>query len=257
MDDDQKGALATIQLAEHYLSMEQPEKGLEVLKRGSEQMLDSPHYWNVRAALLLGTEDFDGALATVRKGLAEFPDFAHLHALGAEAHKYKLELAQAETMILKALASYPEEVTYLVSYASLLQMAGQMDKAKKVVERAQQIDPEHSGLLQFAALQAFSDGENDKAVELLKEKLASDPEDVHGRKFLGNVYMSKGDVGAGSQQLSSAAYLSGGERDVSKQAREARVNAHWLLYPLRFIHRIGGAKIWVCLLYTSPSPRDS
>ena len=52
-------------------------------------------------------------------------------------------------------------------------------------------------------------------------------------------------MGAGSQQLSSAAYLSGGERDVSKQAREARVNAHWLLYPLRFIHRIGGAKIWV------------
>ena len=105
MDDEQKGAFATIQLAEHYLSMNQPEKGLEALKQGSEQMLDSPHYWNVRGALLLDTEDYDGALATVKKGLAEFPDFAHLHALAAEAHKCKLELAQAETMILKALAS--------------------------------------------------------------------------------------------------------------------------------------------------------
>ena len=121
----------------------------------------------------------------------------------------------------------------------------QREKAQKIIDRVRQIDPENPKVKQIGAFNAYMEGDSQKATDLAKDHLRDNPEDILSHQFFGALQADQGNLASGERHLSSAAYLSGGQQDISAQARAIRIQSHWLLYPLRFVDRIGGSTIWV------------
>ena len=71
MDESSLNQLA---IAEHYLSIEQPEKALEVTSRVSGDALGEPEFWLIRGGALCELKQYEEAVYSIKRGLSIDPD---------------------------------------------------------------------------------------------------------------------------------------------------------------------------------------
>jgi predicted GNAT family N-acyltransferase len=133
MDAPEQGNL---ELARRYLEIDRPERALELLT-GRQNDLDDADYWGLRASALLELDRNAEAVEATRRGLDLEPDSTALLLLNAHAHKGLGDLAAAERSLLAALRLDAEDAVLLAEYALLVARAGQLDKARALLDEAE------------------------------------------------------------------------------------------------------------------------
>jgi putative thioredoxin len=113
----------------------------------------------------------------------------------AQALKTKGDFAGARTLIETALATDPQNITYLTELAELHALDGDLDGARTELERLQGVEPNHAAVKRLAALLNFSDvvaAQPD--VRSLRERVAANPGDLDLRHALAVHQLLGGDV---------------------------------------------------------------
>ncbi len=242
MSDATHRALA---LARHFSQIEQPEKVLQTLEGADDAALEDVEYWALRGAALFDLDRFDDAARVLTKGLEIDPEDIQLLYLLARTESARGDLADGERHILEALRLAPENAELLLAYAILVARAGQFAKARALMDKAAQIEPQAEGLPACRFILATLEGKDKPAQRHSEQWVAENPEDPHAIAVSGIAMGDQGKAVRGYRRLRSAASLDPrvveGMEDVFE---ERRLWSHWSLKPLWPILRFGAGKVW-------------
>ena len=238
--------LAPLALAEHYLEIGQPQAGLAALDRSGGTALETSRYWELRARALVDLGRHRDALDAARTGLRASADDTALLSLAARAAAELGDLPDAERLVLAALRNDSEDPDLLAQYALLLVRAGQTQKAHAVLARAERVDPLDATVVRTRAILSFLAGRDREARRHGRRLLEEvDPADPVAHAVLGATAADRGAAGLASRHLDETARYDVRDHAVAGVAREARIDAHWLLWPMRPIARFGPGVLWM------------
>lgn len=241
-------ALQALQLANHYLSIDQPQRALETLARADEGLLDSALYWELRSRALRSLERHAEAGQAAARGLAVDGEDVDLLRLRADSLAELGQLPEAERAILRALALQPEDVELLCSYALIVARGDQVEKATRLAERAAAIEPDSRRVEATRLVLAHLRGEGRRVREHARALLADAPDDAGSHYAAGFAESRHGGPDAAARHFRAAARLDPSDTDYASAAREARYAAHPLLWPLRPFEKLGVAGSWLAAI---------
>jgi tetratricopeptide (TPR) repeat protein len=233
----------TFSAAQHLLVLDRPEEALRKLHEHFD--VTDPWHWWLRGLALLQLDRHDEALDATHEGLALDAEMIALLRLKARVHLDREELREAETAALAALRLDAEEPEVLALYALIVAKAQQLDKADKLIARARQIDPENDSAIRVEAALAMARGKRDVVLLRSRELLAIDPEDAHAHAMVGSILHDRGDVHNAAPHLRTAVITEPADSDYGEIARDNLYMRHWLMLPLRPVHRFGAGAIWL------------
>lgn len=240
--DPSRGAL---ELARLHLAQSRPERALEVLGRVDPE---GTQYWLIRAAALHDLERFQEAADAARSGLASSQSVGLMLVL-ASALAEMNRLADAESVILSALALEPHDDQCLTAYARMLAGAGQVAKATAVAEEAVRHAPHDHHVLCTRAMMQWLNGRDHDAETLLRRVLAEAPEHPAALNLLAAVESERGDHHASYARIRRVL-----ARDPARIASyrhalpEGAAAAHVLMTPMRpFMTDRGPAVLWLAV----------
>lgn len=232
-------------LAEHYLEVSRPDRCLEVLADAGDDAAENPAAWLLRSLALHELTRYDQARQAAESGLALAPDWPLLLMALGLAHREAGDLAEAERAFLAALRDDPENAAMLAEYALTVAEAGQLDKADQVLERAGTSDPTSTRVMEARMQVAHLRGDDRAAEALSRTLLSSDAESPSGHLMQGLSRWKVGDVNAADRAIRTAAVHPDVQDQVTQMAREARLAAHPLMWPVRPLYRIGQVPFWI------------
>lgn len=235
-------------LARRYLEIEQPTRALEALDRSSNVPMQNPDYWYLRGRALYELKRYPEAVDMLQRGLGQEPDYTPLLYMMCNCQDKLGNLAEAERAILAALRLVPEEPRFLCRYAYLVAKAGQLDKANRLVNEAARISPYDPVVLQTRTWLSYLKGNDKQAGVYSREMLEEDPDNPVGHYMYGVSQLNTGSVGNAARHLGAAARYDPGDRDTVKVARQSQLAAHWLLWPLRPLYKLGAGYAWIAAI---------
>lgn len=188
----------------------------------------SSEEYDERAHQLYNEGEYDQALAVLKEGLAIYPEAVELHIGVGYAHLAREEYAWARRAFDEALVLDAEHEDALAGIAEAYLKFGMRDEALGIFQRTLELgygdDPDlmlqigrslfREGLIEVAkgyfelAVVAAPDnsdaiacvgyarhrlGDDDSAVETLREALKLAPSNMEARIYLGNIYYDRGD----------------------------------------------------------------
>lgn len=238
MSEPTAGPLA---LARHYAAIGQPRRVLEVLERA--EPLDEPEFWALRGEALYQVDRYEEGVEAARRGLRLEPENVVLLDVLALNLIELDELAEAEQALLSALGRWPDDTALICHYALACASGGQFDKARRLVERAAQLEPESVDVLRVRAQVAHLSGDRN-ALRYIDELLARDPDDRVAHALRGNVFVDRSDIHRAVRHFEHATRLDPTDHDTAYVARYNRTLTHWSQWPLYPLYRFGPLKVW-------------
>lgn len=214
-----------IELARRYVDLGRGERALEALARASAE---STEVWLWRANALHELRRYDEALHAARAGLAIDPEASYLHHAVARAHNALGQRRDAEDAIRESVRLNPDDAEALAFQALLLSGRGKRAAARRVIQRAAELDPESRGVRVSRALIAPLDSE--AAVRMSGELLQDMPEGAYEHWLHGQNLVRRGKLRVAANHFARAASL---EPANAMYARSARITHHWFFWPLR------------------------
>lgn len=199
----------------------------------------------LRARALLQLDDDERARQAAKRGLSYDAASVPLWTVLAQACSALSDLPGAERALLSGLQIDPSDPLLLCDYARVLAEGGQDSKANRVLARAEQLAPGSSEVLSARAYVAFARGDDAGAARYARRALAREPESVQAHWLLGVAAMARGEAGTAARSSRRAAASMVGNSSLAELARDARVDAHWTMLPIRVVTRWGPAAVWV------------
>ncbi|WP_026370338.1 tetratricopeptide repeat protein [Kallotenue papyrolyticum] len=249
----QQTSSRALALARHYIEIDRPQQALEVLSRGALGESDQTELWRWRALAHYMLDQHDQALRAAKELLALAPnDLMGLSMLGL-AHMARGEFAEAEAAWLAGLRLDPEEVTLLCWYGRLMLLTDHRAKAQRLLERAQQIDPESAEVAHLRLLIEYTHGAARTTEQISRALLARNPHDRLALRVLTDISIERGKLRHADRYLGQLVSSDPADHDVAAVARSVRAAQHWLLLPLWPLWRWGVARVWlgavmICLI---------
>jgi tetratricopeptide (TPR) repeat protein len=240
-------AHGNLELARRYLEIDRPERALELLQ-GGQNDLDDPEFWRLRAVALLKLERENQALGAARRGLELEPDSIDLLLVAAHAHRKLGDLAAAERSLLAALRLESEQPTLLAEYALLVARAGQLQKARALLDEAERLDPMQPYVEHARGVVAFLSADDKAARRHAEAVLATNPESEAALLLRGSALAQRRSFRGAQRSFDAAARLDPTDHGVAQIAREVRVATHPLLWPIYPIQRWGAMKVWLAFI---------
>ena len=231
-------------LAEHYLDISQPQRALDVLGRG-DGLLDDGRYWALHCAALIDLDRDREAVAAAEAGLQLDPEDTTLLRLHALACGNAGDLAMAERSLLSALAEDSGDPRLLAEYAILLARGAQLDKAARVLDEAERLDPLDGRVVAARGIVAYLGGDDSTTKKRAEQLLATDPDARPGHLLRGAVLSSRGSARAARRHYETAARLDPSDAAVVAAAHDARRVAHPMLWPIYPVIRFGAMRTWL------------
>lgn len=147
-----------------------------------------------RVELLFAQGDDKQGLELIDKGRTAYPqstEFDRLHArwLNSQGHE-----AQARKVLEQALAEHPDDPELLYIYGQTLQYLDLQEKALQAMERVIKLNPDHPEALNFIGYMLADDGRDlDRARVLIERALQLDPESPYIRDSMAWVLYRQGE----------------------------------------------------------------
>lgn len=228
-----------LELAEHFLSIDKPERALEELSSVNEF---SYMFWylSARAKFVLG--QFKEAKAALEEGLKEKPDDLYLLYLLVQCErklrvveKYKAfaDIAVVKT-ITRLRALFPERADVAELHAMVLLDLNKYDAMYKVFAEAKRLRGENPNSLLNATV-ALMFGKEDVAIKHIATALADDPENARTHSIAANAYKKAWQLPAAAYHAEIAAKLEPTNPFYRRQVRNAEIRAHPLYKPIEVI----------------------
>lgn len=232
-------------LARHYLQVGRPDQALEALTRLGEAAAMDAGAWEVRGRALILLGRHEEAVGALERGLALEADDADLLYLLAHAEMRLGRPPEAERHLLDALRLAPSSAALLLAYAELVARGGQFDKARALLQRAEESDPADEGLARVRALLATLEGRDRQAVAETRAWVADSPDDAAAHYAVAATLATVGRSDAGYRHARQAATLDPRVVEGDEEwFREQRLMSHWAMVPLRPVQRFGPAVVW-------------
>ena len=244
MTEDARSAVRARELAQHWVGMHRFDRALEVLG-GAGVDHDDVHVWYLRAFSLDKLEQSVACDRAIAEGLARDPEYVPLLELASRVHGERGELAQAESMALAALRLAPQNAGLLAGYARLCAKAGQLDKARALVDRALQFDPDHADVRAMHGLLAFAGGDDRALAREGQALLQRNPSDQLGHRLMAAQHLDAGRIGSAADHLREIVKHDLKDTEAVEAARQTRLWAHPLMYPLRPFAGVSMGKTWI------------
>lgn len=225
------------------VSLRRSDEALQLL--ASDFDAGDPLAWYARAMALAGLGRHAEAARAAQDGLAVDAEHVGLLSTLASARLGLEDFAGAEDAILEALQLDPENANNLTHYAHIVLRVGQLDKAEQLVVRALSLDPENAFALQMHAILAAARNDRGALVERSRELLRVMPESTLGHQYMGTAHADAGRLDRALDHFVRAVQLDPADREAAEIAREAKLQAHWLLWPLRPLRKHGVAAVWI------------
>jgi Tfp pilus assembly protein PilF len=221
------------------------EHALSELARVPAALVDDPAVASARAEALGRLERWDEAARAARQGLAAAgPDAALFSQLGYALYALG-DHPGSELAYLNGLHEDPHHVPLLCRYAMLCLAANQLGKATGLLALAAEEDPHHP-LVYFVRFQeAFVRRGNRAAERVSREYLAAYPDSASARATHGFAASQMGRTATAYTSFRQAVAAEPADPDYAEAARQARINAHPLLLPLRPMYRLGVVRTWM------------
>jgi len=247
VDRDRVSEQATgpLALARHYASIGQPQRVLDALER--VESVHDAEVWALRGEALYQMDRYGEGADAARRGLELEPTHAVLLDVLALNLIELDDLAAAEQALLAALEVWAEDPTLICHYALACARGGQFDKARRLVDRAAQLDPEDVDVLRVRAQVAQLAGDR-KTMQYIDELLAAEPDDRVGHGLRGNVYVERRDLHRAVRHFEHATRLDPTDHDTAHVTRYNRALTHWSQWPLYPVQRFGPLKVWAAYL---------
>jgi tetratricopeptide (TPR) repeat protein len=165
VDPDSKGGLTS--LAQLYSEQGDYAGAVDLLKKIPEADMDPPLLGMLGYAYSQ-THDFDSAVATYEKALAQDPENAQLHQAYADALMSIGNTPAARAEFEKVLKADPDDASTYLRLEQLDRQEGQFDQARKDLERAKTLQADNLEIPYQQALLEDAVGNQDRAIELLQ-----------------------------------------------------------------------------------------
>jgi tetratricopeptide (TPR) repeat protein len=210
-----------LSLAEGALARSRPEKALEALARVDAETLEQTRYWILRASALGELGRYPEAAEAAQSGLTRGCDPWLLYYL-ARALTATGDLPGAERAVLAALAAEPENPSFLVCYAWILGRGRQLDKARRVVERAERVSPENEEVIAVRALVEYARAKDRRASAAARSLLAINPSNSTGHYMLATLGSTQGSIEDSYRHVSAAIAEAPPDADYLRSVRRLR-----------------------------------
>jgi tetratricopeptide (TPR) repeat protein len=221
-----------------------PEQALDQLARVPAALVEDPGVVIARAEALVRLERWKEAARAARQGLvAAGPDPNLLGLLGLALGAMG-DYPAAERAYLDGLREAPHHVYLLCRYALLCLVANQVEKATELTDLAAAIDPHHPMVYVARIETAFVRGGDRAAERASREFLALYPDSATALAMHGATAARRGRTTTAFASMRQAVAAEPTDPHYAEAAREARVNAHPLLVPLRPMYRLGVLPTW-------------
>ncbi len=234
-------------IARHYLAVGQPARALAALDGLAGDALNDTLVSALRGQALYELDRYDEAAAIARAGLAHTPESIALLYLLCNCEAQLGDLAAAERAILSALRLDPEDPDLLCRYAHLVAMAGQLAKAERLVDEAARLDPDAPAVARARVALAYVRADDRAVDRQSRQLLMADPDDDYGHRMLGVAMANTGQMAPAARHLGVAVRLDPTDRELAEAARESRLWAHPLLWPLRPLNSFSPARVYIWL----------
>jgi tetratricopeptide (TPR) repeat protein len=164
-DPDSKAGLAN--LAELYFQQGEFGQAADVLSKIPESDVDS-QVLGMLGYAYSQTHDFDKAIATYDKALAQDPDNTDLRRAYAEALLNAGKNAEAREELQKILKAEPDDDASYMHLAQLDRQEGRFDEARQELEKAKNLKPDNPEIPYQQALLEDTVGNSDQAIQILQ-----------------------------------------------------------------------------------------
>ena len=139
------------------------------------------------------TEAYPRALAAAQRAVALDDSLSGAHSsLGFVDFYWSWDVAGAQREFVRALTLDPNSVIAHHWYGTYLLHLGRFTEALQEIETAQRLDPNSSPILADKGLVLFYAGQQEQAVELLKQLSATEPEFLSPHSYLAFIHLAQG-----------------------------------------------------------------
>ena len=138
-------------------------------------------------------EAYPRALAAAKRAVALDDSLSGAHSsLGFVDFYWSWDVAGAQREFVRALTLDPNSVIAHHWYGTYLLHLGRFAEALQEIETAQRLDPNSSPILADKGLVLFYAGQQEQAVELLKQLSATEPEFLSPHSYLAFIHLAQG-----------------------------------------------------------------
>lgn len=158
-----------------------------------------------RIHLLYQKGDLDSARTLCQTALSLFPKQAEFPVLLSEILDKQHSQTQALDVLLKAVDTWPNDITLLYRLGVLYDRMNNREQASLIMEKVIAADPEHGGALNFLGYTLAESGkELDRAEVLIQSALKVEPDNGYYIDSLAWVYFKQGKVRQAWQEIRRA-----------------------------------------------------
>jgi tetratricopeptide (TPR) repeat protein len=221
-------AHAELLMAVGYMKMKQPDKAKELLDRAKRRSPNNVDVFRAVANYYREVHDYPNAIATLRHTPKMTPE-----VLADLAYSYELNGDKKESAATysKAADVQPKQISLQLSAANAQLRAGDLDKTRQYLSRAEGLDASHYRLHAIKAALAKTENRQADAVTEYQIAIAALPKDgvpegmlfpIQLRLNLADLYREMGDKAGARQQMELA------ESEMSKLQVEGTAKAEFL-----------------------------
>ena len=191
-----------------YQAEDDPDKALEYLVQVDPLDPTYERALQFRIQILHGQERTDEALTLARQAQLDFPEESRFVVLESEILAAGGDYAAAGQVVNRALEKNPGDTELLYRYGALLEKSGDRAKALEVMESILEIDPLHTDALNYVGYTLADENRDlDRALALVKQSLAGDPDNGYIVDSLAWVYLRMGELDRAWTEIQRAAEL--------------------------------------------------
>ncbi|MBM3570448.1 MAG: tetratricopeptide repeat protein [Alphaproteobacteria bacterium] len=187
-------------LAQVLVALQRNEAALAAAERAVELNPAFAEGWNALGNARAASDDHDGAIEAYRRALGLDPAMAVAEANLGQAEIERGDLIAAEAAIAAALAKAPDNVHVRVARGVLEQAYRRLDRAIAAYEHALEVDPHSTAALTNLAIALQEAGQGERAEEVHRRLMATQPE-------VADPYFNLGVVRIGARRYVEAAEL--------------------------------------------------
>lgn len=219
---------AELLMAVGYMKLKQPDRAKQLLDQAKRRSPNDVDIFRAVANYYREVHDYPNAIGTLRHAPKMTPE-----VMADLAYSYELNGDKKEAALYysKAADAQPRQISLQLSAANAALNAGDLDKTRQYLSRAQQIDPNQYRLHAIKAALAKTENRDDDAVNEYKLAIAALPKDgvpegmlfpIQLRLNLADLYREMGNTAGAHEQMELA------EAEMSKLQVEGTAKAEFL-----------------------------
>ncbi|WP_036130316.1 hypothetical protein [Lysinibacillus sphaericus] len=234
----------SFEVIEHYFDIGKYNQVIELVKEELQDHIENSMLWYMLGYSNYTIDEFDDAEEqlheAMRLGHDEEIVFYVLGHLYMETEKWQ----EAEASFLEVLCLNPNDAETHASYAVLMKKTGHRKKAKLLIEKALELDPENAYVLRKHFTLEGVHGDKQQQVLALEQYMNSADSELAKLLHLGNNASFRHNDKEAKEYYRQAYLLQPEDKNLLSILEEMEFSGHPLLALNRIIERFGGAPVF-------------